>query len=84
MPSDKASTGTTQASKQMPDKPRSLMLAQFIYDTSSVQERLLRRASASTAATPTDGHLAKDSSCETNKEDTHNLQDSNEDSSCSQ
>ncbi|KAM0554770.1 hypothetical protein ACHAPJ_006842 [Fusarium lateritium] len=68
----------------MPDKPRSLMLAQFIYDTSSVQERLLRRAAASTVVTPTVSHLAKDNSCETNKEDTYNLQDDNEDPSCSQ
>ncbi|KAF4971734.1 hypothetical protein FSARC_1533 [Fusarium sarcochroum] len=67
MASGKASTYTAPASDQQPFEPCGFMLALSIYDTSSVQERLLHRAEANNTATATVVHNAAGSGSEPNQ-----------------
>ncbi|KAF5024967.1 hypothetical protein F66182_2918 [Fusarium sp. NRRL 66182] len=48
MASDKSSACSGPANERMPFEPRSWMLMSFIYDTSSIQERLLHVATTNT------------------------------------
>ncbi|KAM0213552.1 hypothetical protein ACHAQI_004199 [Fusarium lateritium] len=69
MATDGPSTQAKPASNQKSSMHGSLMLALNIYDTTSVQERLMRRAAASVRSTQTVDRSSTNMLSETNHED---------------
>ncbi|KAF5024968.1 hypothetical protein F66182_2919 [Fusarium sp. NRRL 66182] len=78
MASDKSPTDTDPSSNPKSSEPRSSMLMPFIYDTSSLQERLWRGAPTDNAATGAtiESHTATENKNEPDDRDAHDLQTS--------
>ncbi|CAJ0550381.1 Ff.00g103110.m01.CDS01 [Fusarium sp. VM40] len=74
MATSRSSTQAKPANNQKPPGPRSLMLALNIHDTTSVQERLMRRAAASVRPAEAVDQSSKNKLSEANHDD-NNVQD---------